>query len=803
MRTPIPFGPLALARCCSRRAVCARRRARRSHARAAGGRRGRGTPAGGARRADRAGRPRGPHRPRVGPRARPAGAHRGARAVARTRPPEGRRVRVTSVLSESPGRLVFSARLVGGAGRAAARPRLGLDGHGRRRDLSLASVPWPGAAGHLDVVRQARTPRSPPRSWTSRSWTTTAGRALAPRRSASTAGRTAGCAWSRGTALRGPRWPVRTPGGLLAGRGARGCVLGDDQPRRAAPPLRGGGRAPAWSAATPTRCPGRAPAPACASVAGTNLIEGTVEGLGGGPFLAIDADGAAARGDERGRLLGLGDPEQRSRRQRWPYHGPALVVASTTLPPREARRRWSCWSGAPRTRRSRACPSTAAVRALAARAAGARARASVAAGGARRRHAPAGLRGRAGRERPARGGRMRRPSLLARRPPGAALGPRYGGESTIGGAVCPLIRPIPPPRPRLTERTLASAGARDARPRRARRAPSRRPRAELDRRGGRPRVDAHAASRSAVPRRDPAGRRRRRALAPALPAQLARPRPTAWRPRSRAARPSARPVDRRPARPVGARRRARGAAAPVARCRRRSRPWPRRPRPSTGASGSGAGPFVPGARTPRRLELAAFSGHVRGRPYLDRVAVVALGDRDAAQAELDAGRAHVALGTAAEASRPRRCSCSSSTRASAPLDRADGAAGPVASVDGRTLVDHLVPGGDARTALAAAPPVDARSSRHARPRACPSRAARDRRRPRRPAGRQPARAWPVSPTWASTRRVRPMDAPADARSARPRARLLWWSPEVAEAGLALRELVALVPGADRRGTGRR
>ena len=45
-------------------------------------------------------------------------------------------------------------------------------------------------------------------------------------------------------------------------------------------------------------------------------------------------------------------------------------------------------------------------------------------------------------------------------------------------------------------------------------------------------------------------------------------------------------------------------------------------------------------------------------------------------------------------------------------------------------------------------------------------------------------------------RVQPME-PAQALAASAGARLLWWSPEVAEAGLALREAASLAAGADR------
>lgn len=214
----------------------------------------------------------------------------------------------------------------------------------------------------------------------------------------------------------------------------------------------------------------------------------------------------------------------------------------------------------------------------------------------------------------------------------------------------------------------------------------------------------------------------------------------------------------------------------------------------TSASGAGAGPFVPGSRTPKRQEVSAFADHVRGRPYLDHVALVALGDAEAAQAELDAGRAQVALGGAADAAAvgvlllvldPGR----------APLQRAEARQAIVGSIDARSLVDHLVPGGEARTGVV--PPLLLSPLEPGPP---PARSAvtgsieivvsRD----------VPA---PVSQRVLAClsdlgldARVKPME-PAQALAASAAARLLWWSPEVAEAGLALREAASLAPGADR------
>ena len=214
----------------------------------------------------------------------------------------------------------------------------------------------------------------------------------------------------------------------------------------------------------------------------------------------------------------------------------------------------------------------------------------------------------------------------------------------------------------------------------------------------------------------------------------------------------------------------------------------------TSDSGSAAGPFVPGSRGPRRLDLTPFSGHVRGRPYLDRVSLVALGDAAAAQAELDAGRAHVVLGGEADTA-ALGVLLLVLDPGHAPLQRAETRQSIVASIDGRSLVDHLVPGGEAHTGVV--PPLLLT--------------------PLQP-GPTPTRG-PVSgsieiavsrdvPAAVSQRvlaclsdlgldaRVQPME-PGQALAASSGARLLWWSPEVAEAGLALREAALLAPGSDR------
>jgi peptide/nickel transport system substrate-binding protein len=68
----------------------------------------------------------------------------------------------------------------------------------------------------------------------------------------------------------------------------------------------------------------------------------------------------------------------------------------------------------------------------------------------------------------------------------------------------------------------------------------------------------------------------------------------------------------------------------------------------TSPRGAGAGPFVPTSRLPGRFSLTAFSGHFRGRPFLDALHLVAAPSTRALPSELQAGRIdafpHHALG---------------------------------------------------------------------------------------------------------------------------------------------------------------
>jgi ABC-type transport system substrate-binding protein len=212
----------------------------------------------------------------------------------------------------------------------------------------------------------------------------------------------------------------------------------------------------------------------------------------------------------------------------------------------------------------------------------------------------------------------------------------------------------------------------------------------------------------------------------------------------------------------------------------------------TGAGGAGCGPFVPTVWLPgRRLVLTAFGAHVRGRPYLDRVEVTAVANPSAPGAQAPPGRLDLALG------RP-----GASTLAATLLLVLDPGRSPFREPAARELVartmdgsalSRLVPGAESTASLLAPallPPLGAEAPPRpgSLPGACTLAVATD----VPPLASQRV----VAHLQALGLGVRVLPSPPETAQAVPaEARLLLWSPEVPEAALALEELASLAPAA--------
>ncbi|MBI3932026.1 MAG: hypothetical protein HY317_01300 [Acidobacteria bacterium] len=213
----------------------------------------------------------------------------------------------------------------------------------------------------------------------------------------------------------------------------------------------------------------------------------------------------------------------------------------------------------------------------------------------------------------------------------------------------------------------------------------------------------------------------------------------------------------------------------------------------TSSAGAGCGPFVPTVATPGRWSLTAFGAHVRGRPYLDRLQLVAAADRAALGADLASGRVDAAPGEPGvsslagtlllvlDPSRP-------------PFHRPDARAAVDAGLDRADLVRHFLPGGDAAPSLLVPGLLPPLGLGPPAPGAARS-------------GRITLVVAQDVPPRVSQRVVAHLGAaglevavsalpPAEALKTPAQARLLLWSPEVPEAGLALAEMAALAPPVD-------
>jgi ABC-type transport system substrate-binding protein len=204
--------------------------------------------------------------------------------------------------------------------------------------------------------------------------------------------------------------------------------------------------------------------------------------------------------------------------------------------------------------------------------------------------------------------------------------------------------------------------------------------------------------------------------------------------------------------------------------------------------GAGAGPFVP--TTPpsaRGVSATAFGRHVRGRPFLDVVRLIAAPPDRAARPD---GAAADVAASATPLPPAAGLLLLLLEPAAPPLAEARVRALIAASVDRAQLARHFLPGGEAAEVLLA--PTLLAALPVPPPRASPS--------PASVTGRLVLRVASDVPQSASQRvvahltalglEVQAVAAPVGA-TAPGSPRLLVWYPEVAEAGLALEELAAL------------
>jgi len=212
-------------------------------------------------------------------------------------------------------------------------------------------------------------------------------------------------------------------------------------------------------------------------------------------------------------------------------------------------------------------------------------------------------------------------------------------------------------------------------------------------------------------------------------------------------------------------------------------------------AGAGAGPFVPTANVPgRRLALTAFGAHVRGRPLLDRLSVVAVPNADDLQVELQTRRVSLVVGAGAWGA-PAATLLLVLDPSHPPFDAAALRGSVVEALARSDLAGRVLPG--------AARPVGLLPPRLWPP---PSGGSEATVAPAARAGTPITLAVSAEvPPLVSQRLVAYLDdmglrvaalatAPDRVLEADAHARLLLWSPEVPEPELALRELATLAPG---------
>jgi hypothetical protein len=243
---------------------------------------------------------------------------------------EGPRLQVLPVLADAPGRLIASARLV-------------VQPEGRLHDLvsvsvaadaaalALAARPPAAAAGQVDLLGSTQSAPLPGRvldmAFMGPERLLVLGEdelslyRLAEGRLELAARRP----------LTGPLMPVRHAGGLLrAAEGERSAWAATSRGRGAF--LFGVEDAGLVERQRADALPWPGSPGGLRFRAGTDLIEGTVEGLGGGPFLHLDEAGLGV--DRDGRLLGVSGPADELRvgpmlAPLWPRH---LAVSTAAAP---------------------------------------------------------------------------------------------------------------------------------------------------------------------------------------------------------------------------------------------------------------------------------------------------------------------------------------------------------------------------------------------------------------------------------------------------------------------------------------
>ena len=239
----------------------------------------------------------------------------------------GPRLRVQAVVTESPDRMVVSARVVEEpASRLVDVLSVSVDTD--RTWLPLAALPRPPTDGSLDVLSSYRTPPLAEPVLALAPLGDQHLVALSPDHVVLYRLDAAGLVVQSRLALPGPAATVRAPAGILSAAPAERAfwALTNRAPRAALYAFEGDRLALREEAAA---LPWPGSEAGLRFRPGTNLIEGRLSGVGQGPFLAVGAGGAVA---PDGRLLPHGSSDLRVGTALAPLW-PGAVAASSALPP--------------------------------------------------------------------------------------------------------------------------------------------------------------------------------------------------------------------------------------------------------------------------------------------------------------------------------------------------------------------------------------------------------------------------------------------------------------------------------------